>query len=69
MAEDSTIVSYVAIGVSILTTVIAAINHKRIRSSCFGHKMEVSVDIEDTTPTIVKMANIKPPAKTDEDGV
>ena len=69
MAEDASVVSYVAIAISVLTTVIAAINHKRIRSSCFGHKMEVSVDIEDTTPTIVKMANIKSPAKTDEEGV
>ena len=27
------------------------VNHKRIRSSCCGRKMEVSVDVEETTPT------------------
>ena len=27
------------------------VNHKRLRSSCCGRKMEVSVDVEETTPT------------------
>ena len=31
-------------------TIIALINHKRIRSNCCGVKIETSLDIENTTP-------------------
>lgn len=65
MGDESNVISYVAIATSVLTAVIAAINHKRIRSSCFGSKMEVSIDIEDTTPPRLKLQPIKPPATTD----
>jgi hypothetical protein len=32
----------------VTSIVIAAINHKRIRSNCCGRKLEASLDIEDT---------------------
>lgn len=35
---------------SVLSIVVGAINHRRIRSNCCGHKMETSIDIENTTP-------------------
>jgi hypothetical protein len=66
MADDSSIVSYVAIAISVFTTLIGIVNHKRIRSSCCGKKTDVSIDIEDTTPPGVKIAKIKAPAPTDE---
>ncbi len=40
----------VALVISIVGTIIAVVNHKRLRSSCCGKKIEVSVDIENTTP-------------------
>ena len=65
MTDDSSIVSYVAIAISVFTTVIGIVNHKRIRSSCCGKKTDVSLDIEDTTPPGVKIAKIKAPEPVD----
>lgn len=36
----------------ILYKVYNAVNHHRIRSTCCGHKLEASIDVEETTPTI-----------------
>jgi hypothetical protein len=47
---DSSILSMIAIGVSVLTAVVGVINHKRIRSNCCGKVAEASIDIENTTP-------------------
>jgi hypothetical protein len=47
---DSSILSMIAIGVSVLTAVVGVINHKRIRSNCCGKIAEASIDIENTTP-------------------
>jgi len=49
--DTSSIISYVAIGVSVATSIFGIINHKRIRSSCCGSLGEISLDIENTTPT------------------
>ena len=50
---EATIVSAVAIAVSVVTTIVGAINHKRIRSKCCGKEVVASVDIEATTPPTV----------------
>lgn len=47
---DSNILSYIAIGLSVFTTVITAINHKRIRSNCCHKELSMSLDIENTSP-------------------
>jgi hypothetical protein len=54
---DPGIVSTGAVGgastLAIVTVVVAIyrlVNHHRVRSSCCGKKLEVSVDIEETTP-------------------
>ena len=47
---DNTVVSSVALVVSVVTTVVGVINHKRIRSKCCGRDVVASVDIENTTP-------------------
>jgi len=47
---DSQILSYIALTLSIFTTVITAINHKRIRSNCCKKEMSISLDIENTSP-------------------
>jgi len=44
------ITSYVAIAMSVGTAVIGIVNHKRVRSVCCNRRLEVSVDIESTTP-------------------
>lgn len=49
-ASTGNITGIAAIVLSVLTTVIAALNHKRIRSSCCGRRLEASLDIEQTTP-------------------
>jgi hypothetical protein len=48
--DDSVVISYVSILLSVGSAIIMAVNHKRIRSSCCGRKAEMSIDIENTTP-------------------
>lgn len=57
--QEASITAYVAIAISLMTTVVGIINHKRVRSTCCGKKAEVSFDIEATTP----------PDKTQSDAV
>jgi hypothetical protein len=48
---DSTgILSVVAIVTSVGGAVLALVNHTRLRSVCCGKKLEVSLDVEKTTP-------------------
>jgi len=49
-SNTSSALSIGAIIVSLGGSVIAVINHKRIRSNCCGAKTEVSLDIENTIP-------------------
>ena len=51
------IITYVGFSLSIISTVIGVINHKRIRSKCCGSVKEVSLDISDTTPPNPKNIN------------
>jgi hypothetical protein len=50
--NTTTIVAFAGLIISIGTTVITAINHRRVRSSCCKKELEVSFDIEQTTPPI-----------------
>jgi hypothetical protein len=47
-----TIIGLIGFGISVIGIIIGAINHTRIRSNCFGTKMELSVDIDKTTPVL-----------------
>lgn len=49
--ENSNVLSVLAIIISIGTTVVGIINHKKIRSKCCGRELSASVDIEPSTPT------------------
>lgn len=60
--DSNSILSIVAIVVSVGGTILSIINHKRIRSNCFGKKIEVSLDVENTTPLTPK--NQHPPSNT-----
>ena len=44
------ILAIVGVAISGFTIVLGAINHYRVRSNCLGHKLEMSLDVEKTTP-------------------
>jgi hypothetical protein len=48
--DQNGILSIVAIVVSIGGSILAVINHKRVRSTCCGKVLDVSLDVENTTP-------------------
>jgi hypothetical protein len=48
--DTSTIISGVSLAVAAGTSIIAVVNHKRIRSRCCGRNVDMSIDIENTTP-------------------
>jgi hypothetical protein len=49
--DSNNIMSIVAVVVSIGGTILAVINHKRLRSKCFSNKeIVLSLDVENTTP-------------------
>jgi hypothetical protein len=50
--DTSEILSIIAVIVSVGGAILAIINHKRIRSNCFGKKIEMSLDVENTTPPL-----------------
>lgn len=49
--STTTVIAFSGFAVSVLTAVVGVINHKRIRSNCCGKIADVSIDIENTTPT------------------
>jgi len=48
--DTTQVLAILATVVSVGGTVLALINHKRVRSQCCGQKLETSFDVEDTTP-------------------
>jgi hypothetical protein len=48
--DQNGILSIVAVVVSIGGSILGIINHKRVRSTCCGNKLDVSLDVESTTP-------------------
>jgi hypothetical protein len=56
MDQDATnVIAYCGFLFGVLTTIFTAINHKRCRSVCCGTKIDVSMDVEDTTPPKMKL--------------
>jgi hypothetical protein len=51
----------IGVVVSVGGSILAVINHTRVRSVCCGNKLEVSLDVEKTTPPGEKL-EIKVPA-------
>ena len=47
---DSGIIAIVGLVISVGGSVLAIINHRRIRSNCCGLPLVMSVDVETTTP-------------------
>jgi len=68
MEQQGVVVGWVALGLSVVGTIIGFINHKRIRSRCNKRTVEMSLDIENTTVVPEKQTeNIQPKSggKTD----
>jgi hypothetical protein len=53
--DTTGILSIVAIVTSVGGTILALVNHTRVRSMCCGKKLEVSLDVEKTTPPSDKL--------------
>jgi hypothetical protein len=53
--DTTGILSIVAIVTSVGGTLLALVNHTRVRSICCGKKLEVSLDVEKTTPPSDKL--------------
>jgi len=50
--DTTSTLSTVAIVVSGLGALFTAINHTRVRSACCGKKIEVSIDVDKTSPKV-----------------
>jgi len=48
--ESSGIIAIIGLIISVGGSALAVLNHKRLRSTCCGKKIEASIDIEETTP-------------------
>lgn len=44
-----------------ILALLVRLNHKRLRSTCCGRKIDLSVDFEDTTPTKKEVAIVIAP--------
>ena len=48
--DQGSIMGICALIVSVGGSILAVVNHKRIRSNCCGKPLVLSVDVENTTP-------------------
>ena len=60
--NNTGIIAIVGLIISVGGSAMAVVNHRRIRSNCCGLPLVASVDIEDTTPTDlrIKIPGTKP---------
>ena len=49
-AQTTAALAIAGLVVSVGGSILAVVNHTRCRSNCFGQKLEVSLDVEKTTP-------------------
>ena len=54
MDNLAVIPGYIACIVVIIEKIIQIVNHKRIRSNCCGREVGSSIDIENTTPPLLR---------------
>ena len=48
---DNNVLGIVALVISVVTAIIGAVNHTKIRSACCGRHLEASIDIDKTIQT------------------
>ena len=61
--DTNFLLSLISIVVSIGGTILAIVNHKRIRSNCCGKVMTASLDVESTTPPNITVPPLPPSPK------
>ena len=49
--QSSNLLSIIGIVVSVGGALFTIVNHKRCRSNCFGKKLELSIDVDQTQPS------------------
>ena len=49
-SETTSILAVIGVVISVGGSILSVINHTRVRSMCCGQKLEVSLDVEKTTP-------------------
>jgi hypothetical protein len=67
MSDTTSILSYLGVILGVGSTLLAGINHRRVRSQCCGLKTDVSIDIEDTTPPGKKSSPLIDAPRSDTD--
>lgn len=45
--------------ISLVIGIVIKLNHKRCRSNCCGKRMEVAVDVEETTPPNLRIPVVR----------
>ena len=59
MENSTSIIAIIGLVISVASTVIAVINHTRIKSMCCGKKIEMSIDISKTQESPAQPENLK----------
>ena len=59
--DSNGILAIAALAISVCGSILAVINHRRLRSNCNGNEVVISLDVEATTPP-EKALKIKLPA-------
>ena len=61
--ETDNILNYVTLAISVASLVLGVINHKKLVSRCCGRKVEVSLDIGQTSPLLAssQSESLRPP--------
>ena len=49
-SETTSILAVIGVVISVAGSILSVINHTRVRSMCCGTRLEVSLDVEKTTP-------------------
>lgn len=64
MMSDGEIMATLAIIVSVVSSIVALVNHKKVKSKCCGKQLEMSIDIESTQQTKVSPTATTPESLT-----
>lgn len=68
MDQASQVGGILGIVLTVVGMVYGAINHKRLRSTCCGRKIDISVDIDSTSPLPLHDRKIRPITNEDNQG-
>jgi hypothetical protein len=58
--NTSGVLGIIALVVSVGGSIVAVLNHKRVKSTCCGRTIDASFDVENTTPTQPKISSVPP---------